>query len=244
MTRSAGKAADRPIYKRVSDEIADQIARGELEPETRLPSERELSDRLSISRMTARQVYVKLERDGLVHRSDRSGWFVAKPRLQYALMRSVSFVSNVMAEGGAPGARVLDARTAVVPGQVRDALELSVRAKVHVIRRLLSIGRQPAMIETLYVSAKRFSGLLDHPLEGSILAIWNKHYGTTVGHVDATISGMVLPGEDAEILGVREGAPGIRMVQTMFDTDKRPLAVDRQDWRHDIAEFAVSVDFD
>ena len=244
MSRNASQQADRPIYKRVSDEIADQIARGELEPETRLPSERELSERLNISRMTARQVYVKLERDGLVNRSDRSGWFVAKPRLQYALMRSVSFVSNVMAEGGAPGGRVLAAQTVVAPGKVSDTLELRARSKVHVIRRLLSIGRQPAMIETLYVSAKRFSGLLNHPLEGSILAIWNKHYGTTVGHVDATISGMVLPGEDAEILEVEEGAPGICMIQTMFDADKRPLAVDRQDWRHDIAEFAITVDFD
>ena len=244
MSRNASQQADRPIYKRVSDEIADQIARGELEPETRLPSERELSERLNISRMTARQVYVKLERDGLVNRSDRSGWFVAKPRLQYALMRSVSFVSNVMAEGGAPGGRVLEAQTVVAPGKVSDTLELRARSKVHVIRRLLSIGRQPAMIETLYVSAKRFSGLLNHPLEGSILAIWTKHYGTTVGHVDATISGMVLPGEDAEILEVEAGAPGICMIQTMFDADKRPLAVDRQDWRHDIAEFAITVDFD
>ena len=244
MSRSARKETDRPIYKRVSDEIAGQITRGELEPETRLPSERELSERLNISRMTARQVYVKLERDGLVHRSDRSGWFVAKPRLQYALMRSVSFVSNVMAEGGAPGGRVLEARTVVAPSKVRDALELTVRTKVHVVRRLLSIGRQPAMIETLYVSAKRFPGLLEHPLEGSILAVWNKHYGTTVGHVDATISGLVLASEEAEILRVEEGAPGICMVQTMQDSDKKPFALDRQDWRHDIAEFAVSVDFD
>ena len=244
MSKGASKEADRPIYKRVSDEIADQIARGELEAETRLPSERELSERLNISRMTARQIYVNLERDGLVHRSDRSGWFVAKPRLQYALMRSVSFVSNVMAEGGAPGARVLEARTVVAPGKVRDTLDLSGRDKVHVVRRLLSIGQQPAMIETLYVSAKRFVDLLDFPLEGSILAIWNKHYRTTVGHVDATISGMVLPGEDAEILAVEEGAPGICMIQTMFDADKRPLALDRQDWRHDIAEFAITVDFD
>lgn len=42
MSRSVSKEADRPIYKRVSDEIADQIARGELEPETRLPDVPEL----------------------------------------------------------------------------------------------------------------------------------------------------------------------------------------------------------
>jgi DNA-binding GntR family transcriptional regulator len=133
-------AAGRPIYQRERDEIAGRIDRGRYVPNQQLPSERDLSESLGISRMTARQVYVTLQQDGLIYRSNRRGWFVSPPRLNYAdAFRQLPHQRQ--AEGGTP-AKVLEARTLRLQPGSRKARSQPHRAH-HSVRRLLFIGDQP-----------------------------------------------------------------------------------------------------
>jgi len=158
-------AAALPIYQRVRDEIAGRIDRGKYAANAQLPSERDLSDSLGISRMTARQVYVTLQQDGLIYRSNRRGWFVSPPRLNYELTRSVSFLTNVQAEGGSPKAKVLETRTLRPAAWIADKLGLGRTGRIHAVRRLLSIGDQPAMIDIIYTPATRFPDFFDNPMD-------------------------------------------------------------------------------
>ena len=53
--------------------------RDELAPNDRLPSEREIADRLGVSRPTVRRALDQLAAEGRVHRVQGSGTFVAEP---------------------------------------------------------------------------------------------------------------------------------------------------------------------
>lgn len=234
---------DGPIYQQVRDHIAGQINRGELAPDQQLPSERELSSALGISRMTARHVYMTLQNDGLIYRTNRRGWFVSAPRLHYALMRSVSFLTNVTAEGGTPRAEVLSREMLQCPAWLRGKLDLARSVRIAAVRRRLLVGRRPAMIETIYMPSALFPGLFRHRLNRSILQLWRRHYGVEVRRAEATILGGTLPPEDAEALGIEASTAGMRLTQVMFDTDGKPFAVDVQHWRSDIAEFTVNIEF-
>ena len=61
-------------YQLVSDIIVGNIESEKLDSGDKLPSERELAEQFDLSRMTARNVYLKLERDGYISRLDRQGW--------------------------------------------------------------------------------------------------------------------------------------------------------------------------
>ena len=50
-----------PMYKQVTDQIKHAIAAGDLAPETRLPSIREMSRELRISAITIKRAYADLE---------------------------------------------------------------------------------------------------------------------------------------------------------------------------------------
>ena len=194
--KPARKATGQPIYQRVRDEIAARIDRGQYAANQQLPSERDLSESVGISRMTARQVYVTLQQDGLIYRSNRRGWFVSPPRLNYALTRSVSFLTNVQAEGGTPLVKVLHTETAKPDPWVGDKLGLGRTGRIHAVRRLLSIGEQPA-----------------------------------------------LSAEDAVALQVKPEAAGIQVRQVMVGHDGKPVAVNFQNWRIDVAEFTIEAQF-
>lgn len=232
-----------PIIKVICDDIAAQIRSGGLAPGTKLESERELSETRGISRMTARRIYERLESEGLVSRADRRGWFVSEDRLQFALMKSVSFINSAAVRGKDAGSMLIRAERLVPPEIARDPLKLRRNEEAYYIRRLLTLGGRPSAIETMYLAAARFPGFLDHTLTGSILTLWEEAYGIAVGHADATLRGAFLSDDETELLSVPKGSPAIVLTQTMVDDAGEPFAYDRQDWRFELAEFLISADF-
>jgi GntR family transcriptional regulator len=66
-----------PMYKQVTDQIKDAIASGDLKPNDRLPSVRELSEALNVSAITIKRAYQDLETEGFILTRAGMGSFVA-----------------------------------------------------------------------------------------------------------------------------------------------------------------------
>ena len=75
-----------PIYQQLVQQIREGIARGDLQPQGRLPSVRELSRQLVVNPNTIARAYSQLEREGLVVSRPGLGIFVA--RVQPELTRA------------------------------------------------------------------------------------------------------------------------------------------------------------
>jgi GntR family transcriptional regulator len=69
-----------PIYQQLGQQIREQIARGDLRPEDKLPSVRQLSAELVVNPNTIARAYTELEREGLLVSRPGRGNFVAQPR--------------------------------------------------------------------------------------------------------------------------------------------------------------------
>ena len=64
------------LYVRVARRIADLVARGEVQPGDKLPSERDLAEMLKVSRPTIREAMIALEVSGLIEVRTGSGIYV------------------------------------------------------------------------------------------------------------------------------------------------------------------------
>ena len=64
--RYIDRMADIPLYGKVEEVLASEIARGELKPGDRLPSEDELLVRFGVSRITVRRAVQNLIQRGMV----------------------------------------------------------------------------------------------------------------------------------------------------------------------------------
>lgn len=67
----------RRLYRQVADQMRSLIERGELPAGSRLPAERELAQRLGVSRPTVREALIVLEVEGLIDIRMGSGVYVA-----------------------------------------------------------------------------------------------------------------------------------------------------------------------
>lgn len=71
--------SEQRLYKTVAHKILDLIDSGEFKPGSRLPGERELAERFSVSRLVVREAEISLETVGKVEVKTGSGVYVLKP---------------------------------------------------------------------------------------------------------------------------------------------------------------------
>jgi len=225
-----------PLYLWLASLLRDQIEAGHLEPHAAVPSERVLSERYGVSRMTARHALEALALEGFVYRSPRRGTFVAEPRLRF----SVGSFTRVMSEADrVPGTEVLAASTLRADPVVAQMLDIRAGGQVHLLQRLRKVKGEPIAIENIQLSAERFPDLLEHDLAGSLWALLQTRYDVLPVSADARVVAVALDRFEAETLGVSPGSPAIVLTRQVFDADGGVVELARDVYRGDRAEFSV-----
>lgn len=69
---------NRPIYEQVVSKLEELILKGVLEPDSQMPSVRNLAMELSINPNTIQKAYAQMERDGYLYVVKGRGNFVSK----------------------------------------------------------------------------------------------------------------------------------------------------------------------
>src|SRR5215470_13232107 len=137
--RKATRAAGRPfrpiktrrIFEEICDAIRDKLVTGELKAGDRLPSERELSEMLNVSRTALREAIRSLEIAGIVElrKGSKGGAFIT----QSGAGQVTRTFRDMLDFGHVSLATLLEARLLVMDAVVRAACE---RAKTADIERL------------------------------------------------------------------------------------------------------------
>jgi GntR family transcriptional regulator len=233
-------AAD-PAHVQIATWLRTGITRGELVPGDRLPGERELAERLGVSRMTLRQALSELESSGdLVRVPGRAGGaFVSEPRVEVDLTHLTGLTDQLQRAGRRAGARVLLARKGVPPADVASALELVGRAQAVQVVRVRSANRLPVAVETSWFPARLVPGFLEHSLSGSLYAVMRKHYGRAPVTAEERLQAILADLDLARLLGVEPASPLIRVERVAREGDGTVVEFARDIFRCDRVEFLV-----
>lgn len=208
------------------------VRSGELAPLDRVPSENELSERLGVSRMTARKALDRLVAANLIFRRPGKGTFVGHPKISHGPSQLLSFSAAMDAQGVHHSTRVLEARLTTAPRGVAKELGLEPRSQVVMVRRLRLIDEEPAAIHTSILPA-RFAGILDRNLTSSLTEAMLAE-GAWAVRTDDTIEVVLASGRDARLLKVATGSPLVFITGVAYSDDMEPLrhshALYRGDW--------------
>src|ERR1022692_3486505 len=158
-----------PAYQKIQRTIRQRIEAKQLKPGDAVSSERDLARIHGVSLMTARHALAGLEREGVVERRRGAGTFVAPPRIQFN--RLMSYTEQMASRGLAPSSKVITARVVEDEQEIAARLGLGAASRMVKIERVRLTAEEPFALETCYLPAAEFAGLVDVPLaRGSLFA--------------------------------------------------------------------------
>ena len=141
-----------PRYQQLKDRIIDRIARGQLSPGDRVPSENELAAADGVSRMTANRALKELTAEGYVERVAGSGTFVAEPTARSDALAVRNIADEVELRGHAYSASVLTLERLRADRAVARALNLRSQSIVFHAQVVHRENDLPIQLEDRYVS--------------------------------------------------------------------------------------------
>ena len=214
-----------PKYYQVKRHLLQLI--DTLEPGSLVPTERVLTVELATSRTTVRQALSELVGEGRLVRRQGSGTYVAEPKIAWPL-HMTSFTEQAAAAGYSASTQLLDAARERASEDIAARLGIKPAAAVYCIERLRLVDDTPMAVETSYLSAARFPGLIPHVRKASSLyQVLADVYGVAPVAAEETIETAAASPREAELLNTDTGSPMLVLGRHSFDADGAPV-----EWVH------------
>ena len=164
-----------PLYRQLARILQERIEDGTYRPQSRIPSEPELSKRFSIGRPTVRQAVEVLVRQGLVTRRRGAGTFVRQRRPIVNLF-SMAGTSAAFAQSGIEVTTRLLGDPRVQPVDPDADNPLAGRNCCY-LKRISMVGEEPLLLEEIFLDSVFFRGICELNLAGASLArLVERHY--------------------------------------------------------------------
>jgi len=227
-----------PLYLQVARHLRDLIARGALPPEAPLPAERELAEKLNVSRVTLRKALQELAGDGLIDQRPRAGTYIRRIHVEQALSVLTGFTEDMQSRGLDPASRWLSRTTGPATPEETMALGLGAGDTVSRLWRVRLADGSPIALELAAVPCR----FLADPL-----SVTGSLYGTLrrLGHPPhralQRLSAIVLNPQQAEMLNAPSGAPALYIERRTFLANGCPLEFVRSQYRGDAYDVVVEL---
>ena len=198
-----------------------------------IPSERQLSQDLAVSRLTIRAALDELVRDGYLDRRHGSGTYVTEPKIAQPLTLT-SFSEDMRRRGMVPGSRTLELVTTPAGARLARRLQVSPAERLVRVKRLRLADAQPMAMEVLHIPEALVPGLTRGDLENRSFydLLWER-YGIVIASGTQSIEPTVTNEEESEVLGVPLHTPAFLFERTTYAESGRIVEFVRSIYRGD-----------
>ncbi|KAA0965318.1 GntR family transcriptional regulator [Sporosarcina sp. ANT_H38] len=235
------KQSSVPMYVQIEDYLKKQIIEGGFVIGIAIPSERELTDIFSVSRMTVRQSISNLVNEGLLYREKGRGTFVATPKIEQPLIGLTSFTEDMLSRGMKPSNKLISFEKMIPEMEIAYKLQLSRDEEVFVVKRIRFADNKPMAIERSYLPVKLVPDLELDKIEGSLYSFIEKDKRLTISHASQRMEAVLVKKEDAEFLEIRMPSAVLMMERTSYLTNDVPFEIVRSTYRADRYKFISEI---
>jgi GntR family transcriptional regulator len=227
-------------YARLRQAVQNLIDRGVLQPGQALPSERDLCQQLSLSRVTVRRALAGLVEAGLLTQRHGAGSFVAE-RIQRSFSRLTSFTDDLRERGLNPRSEFFERSVGEVTPDEAMALNLSPGSGVVRIHRVRFGGDSPLAVERTLVP----HALLPDP-QAVVDSLYEalQPYGNRPVRALQHLRAVALDAETSRLLHLPAGSPGLLIERRAFLADGRVVESTRSFYRGDAYDFVAELHSD
>lgn len=214
-----------PLYHQLREMLRSQIERGDYPEANPIPTEPELEQLYGVSRVTVRRAVQELVQEGLLAKLRGKGTFVRRPIVRQNLNTITSWAETMAARGVPSESRQVSVVIARVPGKVAALLGVSPDSSVVKVERLRCDPEGPVTFMVNYLLPDVVPGLSSEDVRGSLYETLERKYNLVLARAREQVEAKAAGARDAKVLGVRRGAPLLRITRVTFDQNDRPFEV-------------------
>ncbi len=232
-----------PMYLQIKNYFIQKIEAKELKEGDKLPSERELSEKFKISRMTARNALGELVKEGIAVRKGAKGTFISGTKVKRNVL-SLGGLTTMLKESGfdAVDSDVLLFEVEEADQWLSQRLGVNLGTKCyHLIRRRKSQGK------SLVIEDNFFNGTLVNGFEqfefgnNSIREIIKANYDLIYSKSTQTIEMWYFSNRICEWFDIPKNTPGLKLTGLNYDQYGRPLEYSQTYYRGDLFCFSYEL---
>jgi GntR family transcriptional regulator len=223
-----------PLYYQIQQGLLQKIRAGKLKPGSAIPSEEDLSKRLRVSRMTARQALKGLCNLGVAYSERGKGTFVTAMKLEKNIRQVLSFSQEMSERGEHPRSKLLDFELRAAEPEVVEALRLQPKDQVFVLRRVRLADSVPMGVETAYLPERLYPGLKEKfDPRTSLYQALSQLYGVQIVMADEVVEARLAGAEEARFIRIAKGSPVFLFTRTSLVANGEPVEYVKSIFRGD-----------
>ena len=226
-----------PLYQQLQRALRRAINEKKLSADDALPPERDIADELGVSRVTVRKAIDALVTEGLITRRQGAGTFIAA-RVEKSFSKLSSFSEDMISRGRAPHSAWLRRSEGSVTPEESLTLGLSPGTAVYRFNRIRYADGAPMALEysTIPASCLPSPDAVETSLYGALEA-----HGARPVRALQRLRAVLFSAEQAELLGLPDGAPGLLIERRGFLRDGRPVEFTQSFYRGDAYDFVAEL---
>lgn len=225
-----------PAYVSIHDALKEQIEQGIWKIGDRLPSERDLADTFSVSRMTLRQAITLLVDEGILERRVGSGTYVASRRVQEKMRGTTSFTEIITAQGKRPSTKLISYQRKLASQTEMERLQLGKTDYVIRMERVRYADNVPVVYEVASIPEKFIRNVERQAITEHFFKTLTDN-GYEIGKSQQVIYAKTASERVAEYLSISKGHAILALTQVSYFTDNRPFEYVRSQYVGDRFEF-------
>jgi GntR family transcriptional regulator len=217
-----------PLYQQIKALLLQSLEAGEWKSGAAIPSEQELAARFKVSQGTVRKAIDELSFDNLLVRRQGKGTFVAthaERQVQYRFLKLVPEDGDASSQGPAQR-QIIDCKRARASADVARSLGLRPGDAVLQVRRVLSFGTTPTILEDIWLPGAPFKGLTAERLRndnGPMYALFEREFGVRMVRAEEKIRAVLPDVTQAELLGVTSSTPLLSVERIAYTYNDAPI---------------------
>ncbi|MEY8543721.1 GntR family transcriptional regulator [Dubosiella newyorkensis] len=137
MEKLQSKKGGKALYVQIKEIYREKILNGDLKHGDKIESEMEIQKMFGVSRITARQAILDLEKEGMVNRGRGRGTFVIwKPAIKETLSEVRSFTHEMELHGRVPGTSSYTVNREIIAEKAAKIFGLDPKEEMYCFRRV------------------------------------------------------------------------------------------------------------
>jgi GntR family transcriptional regulator len=218
------RSSPTPLHIQLAERLREAIIAGDYQPGDKLSTEKEMGDRLGLSRVTVRSGLSLLEREGWIIKRRGLGTFVCDP-IEQDLTRVQTTTDAVLAQGVSETVRLVGFGRVVPPKHVAKALGHALKQRLLLVEKLHLDGNGPIALVRCFLPLKveAEAELIRAQPSVTTIMLWEQRLGIKVKTARHQIRAEPSDAKFATALDLKPGAPVLVLDRVSYGEDGKAL---------------------